>query len=74
MGGATLIRQSAETSDRNGMFICANMLYDAEAVLEYKKKRVILNRSYQKVADTIVGKMTIASSFFSAGGPPRPKQ
>ena len=33
----------------------------AAAVLAYKKKRAIINRSYQAVADNIVGKMTIAS-------------
>jgi hypothetical protein len=33
----------------------------AAAVLAYKKKRQIINRSYQTVADDIVGKMTIAS-------------
>ena len=33
----------------------------AAAVLAYKKKRQIINRSYQQVADDIVGKMTIAS-------------
>lgn len=31
----------------------------AEAVLAYKKKRSIINRSYQQTADNIVGKMTI---------------
>lgn len=33
----------------------------ANAVLAYKKKRTIINRSYQTVADNIVGKMTIAA-------------
>jgi hypothetical protein len=33
----------------------------ASAVLAYKKKRDIVNRSYQQRADDIVGKMTIAS-------------
>lgn len=33
----------------------------AAAVLAYKKKRQIINRSYQSTADDIVGKMTIAS-------------
>ena len=33
----------------------------AAAVLAYKKKRQIINRSYQNAADDIVGKMTIAS-------------
>jgi hypothetical protein len=33
----------------------------AAAVLAYKKKRQIINRSYQTAADDIVGKMTIAS-------------
>jgi peptidoglycan hydrolase-like protein with peptidoglycan-binding domain len=32
----------------------------AAAVLAYKKKRKIINRSYQTQADDIVGKMTIA--------------
>jgi len=33
----------------------------ANAVLAYKQKRAIINRSYQTQADNIVGKMTIAS-------------
>jgi hypothetical protein len=33
----------------------------AAAVLAYKKRRQIINKSYQNVADDIVGKMTIAS-------------
>lgn len=33
----------------------------AAAVLTYKKKRAIINRSYQNAEDNIVGKMTIAS-------------
>ena len=33
----------------------------ASAVLTYKKKRKIINRSYQNTEDNIVGKMTIAS-------------
>jgi hypothetical protein len=33
----------------------------AAAVLSYKKKRSIINPSYQTQADNIVGKMTIAS-------------
>jgi hypothetical protein len=33
----------------------------AAAVLAYKKKRKIINRSYQSKEDSIVGKMTIAS-------------
>ena len=33
----------------------------AAAVLDYKQKRNIINRSYQTQADNIVGKMTIAS-------------
>ena len=33
----------------------------ANAVLSYKKKRNIINRSYQTQADNIVGKMTIAT-------------
>ncbi len=33
----------------------------AAAVLAYKRKRNIINRSYQSTADSIVGKMTIAS-------------
>lgn len=32
----------------------------ANAVLAYKRKRHIINRSYQRTADNIVGKMTIA--------------
>lgn len=32
----------------------------AAAVLAYKQKRSIINRSYQTTADNIVGKMTIA--------------
>ncbi len=33
----------------------------AAAVLAYKQKRSIINKSYQTTADNIVGKMTIAS-------------
>lgn len=33
----------------------------ANAVLSYKKKRAIINRSYQSSADNIVGKMTMTS-------------
>lgn len=33
----------------------------ADAVLRYKQRRQIINRSYQSRADNIVGKMTIAS-------------
>jgi peptidoglycan hydrolase-like protein with peptidoglycan-binding domain len=33
----------------------------AAAVLAYKKKRKIINRTYQSQADNIVGKMTIAA-------------
>ena len=33
----------------------------AKAVLAYKAKRSIINRSYQSKADDVVGKMTIAS-------------
>jgi hypothetical protein len=33
----------------------------ADAVLNYKKRRNIVNRSYQQVADNIVGRMTIAA-------------
>lgn len=33
----------------------------AAAVLHYKKKRSIINRSYQSAEDSIVGKMTLAS-------------
>jgi hypothetical protein len=33
----------------------------AAAVLAYKKKRRVINRSYQSTEDNIVGKMTIAS-------------
>ena len=47
----------------------------AAAVLAYKKKRNIVNRSYQTQADNIVGKMTIQSldrEMFAAQGPIRP--
>lgn len=33
----------------------------ADAVLSYKSKRSVINRSYQSSADNIVGKMTIAA-------------
>jgi len=33
----------------------------AAAVLDYKKRRQIINRTYQQQADNIVGKMTIKS-------------
>ncbi|MGI8812987.1 MAG: peptidoglycan-binding domain-containing protein [Pyrinomonadaceae bacterium] len=47
----------------------------AAAVLAYKQKRNIINRSYQNAADNIVGKMTIASldqEFSKLETPPRP--
>jgi len=47
----------------------------AAAVLAYKKKRSIINRSYQSQADNIVGKMTIQSmdkEMFAAEGIVRP--
>jgi hypothetical protein len=45
----------------------------ANAVLAYKKKRNIINRSYQTQADNIVGKMTIAAldkELVGKQGPP----
>ncbi len=33
----------------------------AEAVLEYKQSRSIINRTYQQSVDNIVGKMTVAA-------------
>lgn len=33
----------------------------ADAILQFKKKRDIINRTYQTTADSIVGKMTIAA-------------
>lgn len=44
----------------------------ANAVLSYKKKRNIINRSYQTQADNIVGKMTIASLDRELIGKPGP--
>lgn len=47
----------------------------AAAVLAYKKKRNIVNRSYQSQADNIVGKMTIQAldkELSAAEGPIRP--
>jgi hypothetical protein len=47
----------------------------ADAVLAYKQKRNIINRSYQTQADNIVGKMTIQSldkEMTAAQGPLRP--
>lgn len=47
----------------------------AAAILAYKKKRRIINPSYQTQADNIVGKMTIRSldqEMFAAEGPIRP--
>ncbi|MEP6833241.1 MAG: hypothetical protein ABJB74_07595 [Gemmatimonas sp.] len=48
----------------------------AAAVLEYKRKRNIVNRSYQTQADNIVGKMTMASldSEMSKRPPAKPVQ
>jgi hypothetical protein len=43
---------------------CTNSVYGpstAAAVLAYKKKRKIINLSYETQADNIVGKMTIAA-------------
>jgi hypothetical protein len=45
----------------------------ANAVLSYKKKRNIINQNYQKHADNIVGKLTIAAmdkELVEKGGPP----
>jgi peptidoglycan hydrolase-like protein with peptidoglycan-binding domain len=45
----------------------------ADAVLSYKQKRSIINRTYQNTADNIVGKMTISSldrEVLSAEGRP----
>ncbi len=44
-------------SEPDGVFGAAT----AEAVLSYKQKRNIINRSYQQTADDIVGRMTMAS-------------
>ena len=50
----------------------------AAAVLEYKRERKIINFSYQKTADNIVGKMTIAkldeemAAFEKKNQPPPP--
>jgi hypothetical protein len=43
--------------DADGVFGDAT----AKAVLSYKRKREIINRSYQETADDIVGRMTMAS-------------
>jgi lysozyme family protein len=43
--------------DQDGIYGAAT----AAAVLAYKKKRNIINHSYQAQADNIVGKMTVAA-------------
>jgi hypothetical protein len=48
----------------DGAKIAADSMYGpatAAAVLSYKRKRNIVNRSYQTTADNVVGKMTMAS-------------
>jgi peptidoglycan hydrolase-like protein with peptidoglycan-binding domain len=52
-----LIQLDATTIAPDGIYGPAT----AAAVLAYKQKRNIVNRSYQTTADNIVGKMTIAS-------------
>jgi hypothetical protein len=47
--------------DRNELQMQRYGRSTAAAVLAYKKKRQIINRSYQNAPDDIVGKMTIAS-------------
>jgi hypothetical protein len=51
---STSIAESELAADRYGETTAA-------AVLAYKRKRNIINRSYQSTADNIVGRMTIAS-------------
>lgn len=49
----------------------------AAAVLDYKKRRNIINRAYQQQADNIVGKMTIKSlddELFQAENTPLPRR
>src|SRR5262245_37605941 len=50
----------------------------AAAVLAYKQKRDIINRSYQAQADNIVGKMTMAAldreMLAKESAPPEPSQ
>jgi hypothetical protein len=56
-----LFRLDKSTIDRNELIAQAYGKSTAAAVLQYKKKRAIINRSYQSSADNIVGKMTIAA-------------
>lgn len=54
---AALIRLDGASIAADGKFGAAT----AAAVLAFKKKRDIVNRSYQSQADAIVGKMTMAA-------------
>lgn len=60
----------------DGATVAADGLYGPEtaaAVLAYKQKRKIVNRSYQTTADNIVGKMTIAELDKELSDLDRPK-
>jgi peptidoglycan hydrolase-like protein with peptidoglycan-binding domain len=52
-----LIKVDGAVIDQDGIYGAAT----AAAVLAYKKKRNIINHSYQAQADNIVGKMTVAA-------------
>lgn len=54
---AALIRLDGASIAADGLFGAAT----AAAVLAFKQKRDIVNRSYQSQADAIVGKMTMAA-------------
>jgi hypothetical protein len=47
--------------DENELSLMSYGQSTAASVLAYKRKRSIINRSYQQTPDNIVGKMTIAS-------------
>ncbi|MEO8805615.1 MAG: hypothetical protein ABI433_06010 [Burkholderiaceae bacterium] len=56
-----LFRIDRSTIDRNELVSQTYGNSTAAAVLQYKQRRAIINRSYQSAADNIVGKMTIAA-------------
>jgi peptidoglycan hydrolase-like protein with peptidoglycan-binding domain len=64
MRGDHVMKIQAALVRLDGASIVADGIYGlatAAAVLAYKKKRDIINRTYQSQADSITGKMTIAA-------------
>ncbi len=56
-----LFQLDRSTIDRNELVSQTYGKSTAAAVLQFKKRRAIINRSYQSSADNIVGKMTIVA-------------